>query len=90
MAIYPYRCITCGYEGEQISTFSTPSPVCPECGKATERLLGVPAMFKFKGEGGYPSRRKFTKGSAPGTTRTTKVWGDYDPSDKSINYMGTK
>jgi len=47
-------------------------------------------MVFMDGEGGYPSRRKFVKGSAPFTTRATKVWGDHDPADKSIDYMGTR
>ena len=38
------------------------------------------AMIKIKGEGGYPSRRKFVKGTAPQTTSTgSKAWLDSEP-----------
>jgi putative FmdB family regulatory protein len=89
MPLYEYRCKN-NHEFERVILGESPSVLCPECGELAEKLMSMPAFFKFKGEGGYPSRRKFVKGSAPGTTRGTKVWGDYDPADKSINYMGTK
>jgi putative FmdB family regulatory protein len=91
MPIYQYKCTECGVEGlEVIAKIDSPTPPCPRCKTQMEQVMTVPAMVKIKGEGGYPSRRKFVKGSAPGTTRSTKVWGDHDPSDKSIDYMGTK
>jgi len=89
MPLYDYRCKN-NHVSERVTNYESPFPVCPECGEPTERLPSTPAFVKFKGEGGYPSRRKFAKGTAPGTTTATKVWGDYDPADKSINYMGTK
>ena len=49
-----------------------------------------PAMVKIKGSGGYPSRRKFVKGTAPFVSRSTKGWKSEDPSDKTVNYMGSK
>lgn len=88
MPLYDYHCPLCGSETSVVQPYTAPNPSC--CGYPMAKYPSAPAMVKIKGEGGYPSRRKFVKGSAPGTTRSTKVWGDYDPADKSINYMGTK
>lgn len=59
------------------------------CGQEMVKLPTFPAMIKIKGLGGYPSRRKFLGGTAPYTTRNTKVWGQHDPT-KDIDYMGTR
>lgn len=86
--LYDFYCPLCGAEVSKVQSYEAPYPVC--CEYPMAKHPSVPAMVKIKGEGGYPSRRKFVKGSAPGTTRSTKAWGQYDPSDKSVNYMGTK
>jgi predicted nucleic acid-binding Zn ribbon protein len=90
MPIYCFDC-ECGVTGvEKLMSMGAENPPCPRCGKTMRKLPTFPAMVKWNGDGGYPSRRKFTHGTAPFTTNATKVWGEHDPSDKSINYMGTK
>ena len=85
MPIYRYKCAKCNFELEIVQAFGATTP--SHCGQEMIMLPTFPAMVKIKGEGGYPSRRKFVKGSAPYTTRTTKAWGSHDPSD-NIDYMG--
>ena len=90
MPLYVFDC-TCGLKGyERILRIGAEDPTCPVCETKMHRVLTTPAMVFMDGEGGYPSRRKFVKGSAPYTTRATKVWGAHDPLDKSIDYMGTR
>ena len=89
MPIYVFGC-DCGTEVERILPMEYTLPLCPSCGVVMRKKPTHQAMVKMSGEGGYPSRRKFVKGSAPYTTGATKAWGDYDPSDKSIDYMGTR
>jgi len=88
MPIFDYRCEECGYVKEVIDTGEKKTPLC--CGQLMKRMLHFPVMVKIKGEGGYPSRRKFIKGSAPHTTRSTKPWLSYDPGDTNANPMGQK
>ncbi len=80
MPLYQYRC-DCGVEGEHIQTVGASPPSCPRCEKQMERVMTYPVMWKIRGLGGYPSRRKFVSGSAPYTTRTTKAWGDHNPDE---------
>ncbi len=56
MPVYCYKCVVCGSEKETIQGLSGESPVC--CGESMDKLPTFPAMVKWKGEGGYPSRRK--------------------------------
>ena len=89
MPIYCFGCDDCGTRVERVLPYAFTLPACPSCGEVMRQLPTAPGMVFMDGEGGYPSRRKFVKGSAPYTTRVTKVWGDYPPEDKSIDYMGT-
>jgi putative FmdB family regulatory protein len=85
MPLYDYYCENCGNTVEKLQLGEcVTNPEC--CGLTMRRLPSTPAFIKIKGEGGYPSRRKMVNGSAPGTTRATKVWGQHDPS-KNIKYM---
>ena len=83
MPIYEYKCSRCELELEKVQGFEEATP-CPECGEKMVKLPTFPAMVKIKGEGGYPSRRKLVKGSAPYTTRTTKAWLDSNPYGESL------
>ena len=80
MPIYPYRCSECGAEIEVLQAIGVMTRECA-CGADMERTPTFIAMVKMKGEGGFPSRRKFVKGSSPFTTRGTKAWGEYDHHD---------
>jgi len=64
------------------------TPEC--CGVTMSQRPTFPVMVKIMGEGGYPSRRKFLKGSAPNTTRGTRPWLSYDPSDTSVSPLEGK
>ena len=77
MPIYRYKCIKCNFELEIVQVLGATTP--SHCGEKMIQLPTFPAMVKIKGEGGYPSRRKFVKGSAPYTSRDTKAWLDTEP-----------
>jgi len=81
MPIYLYRCAKCGSEIEVIHNMKQDTPDC--CGSPMLKLPTCPAMVKMKGMGGYPSRRKFVKGTAPYTTRESKAWLDSDPYEST-------
>ncbi len=89
MPIYSYKC-ECGVQGDELQPLSASPPPCPKCGKTMERVMTFPAFWKMSGMGGYPSRRKFVSGSAPGTTRATKAWGDHDPETTKDYGFGPK
>ena len=86
MPLYEYSCNQCGHEVSSIQPITGTPPLC--CGEQMEKRPSFPVMVKFKGEGGYPSRRKFLNGTAPYTTGKTKAWGSYDPSDKTVKPLG--
>tara|TARA_Y100001970_G_C13950272_1_gene707890 strand:- start:219 stop:572 length:354 start_codon:yes stop_codon:yes gene_type:complete len=54
MPIYEYRCISCGFEFEEVQKFSDPSlDKCPSCGKnSAERKVSI-SSFHLKGGGWY-------------------------------------
>ncbi len=81
MPIYPYRCPKCGRDTELIQQMGALPPVC--CESFMERIPTFPGLVKIKGEGGYPSRRKFVKGTSPYTTRNSKAWLDSDPYEST-------
>ena len=85
MPIYEFRCEECKKELSLVRSMDADCPIC--CGQEMVKLMTAPAMVKIKGSGGYPSRRKFVSGTAPYTTRSTKAWGQYPPTEK-IDYMG--
>jgi len=64
MPIYEYRC-ECGYEVTELQVIGDEAPRCPQCGETMLKKLTFPAMVKIKGEGGFPSRRKEFKDTAP-------------------------
>ena len=80
MPIYLYFCPKCAVEIEKIQNMGDNATFCPKCGDGMAKMPTFPAMVKMKGEGGYPSRRKFMKGTAPYTTRQVKPWLDSDPN----------
>lgn len=73
MPIYRYRCDKCVLELEKVQGINEEIPPCPECGKVLVKVSTYPAMVKVKGEGGYPSRRKYVKGTAP-YSGSAKEW----------------
>ncbi len=52
MPTYPYRCLGCGHEWEELAKISDPpTKVCPKCGKKkAERLIGG-GIFRLKDGG---------------------------------------
>ena len=78
MPIYAYKCSKCNSGFERVQGLGETVSSCPECGGVAINLPTFPAMVKMKGEGGYPSRRKFVKGTAPYTN--SKAWLDSEPS----------
>lgn len=62
MPLYEYECFVCKNRFERIQkTTAEPVKVCPDCGGAVRRLLGVPAL-QFKGSGWYVT--DYGKGSS--------------------------
>lgn len=72
MPIYVYKCTVCGAEDEVLLSRVVNILPCSQCGEMSLKQPTFPAMIKVKGEGGYPSRRKFVKGTAPYTN--SKAW----------------
>ena len=70
MPIYLYQCEKCGTKSEILQGIHEGLPLC--CGKPMKKLPTFPTMVKVRGMGGYPSRRKQFKGTAPFTTRNTR------------------
>lgn len=59
MPTYEYRCKKCGYRFEEIQSITAkPISRCPECGGATERLVGAGTGVIFKGNGFYETDYK--------------------------------
>lgn len=65
MPIYEYECDRCLFLVEKIQPVEGEAPNCPNCGTVMKKKVTYPAMVKVKGSGGYPSRRKMVKGTAP-------------------------
>ncbi|HEU20446.1 MAG TPA: zinc ribbon domain-containing protein [Deltaproteobacteria bacterium] len=52
MPTYEYRCSACRHEFEQFQKMTDdPITVCPECGGAVEKLIGMGGGIIFKGPG---------------------------------------
>lgn len=80
MPLYEYECFVCGFRFERIQKAdAAPVTVCPECGGAVRRLLGVPAL-QFKGSGWYVTDYGKGTGGAPGMRKTGEA-----PSSGSSN-----
>lgn len=78
MPIYAYKCSKCNSGFERVQAMGENTSPCPGCGEVVAKIPTFPAMVKMKGEGGYPSRRKLVKGTAPYTH--SKAWLDSEPS----------
>jgi len=65
MPLYEYACDKCGFIKEVLLPEWRRSYPCPKCGRKMRKIPSYPAMVKIKGSGGYPSRRKMIKGTAP-------------------------
>jgi putative FmdB family regulatory protein len=63
MPIYEYEC-GCGFTIEKLQ-YGLDTPRCPKCGLKMMRKPTFPIMVKIRGMGGYPSRRKMIKDTAP-------------------------
>jgi len=88
MPIYKFECGECKGIIEKLMPMNGETPQC--CGVPMSRMPAFPALVLMMGEGGYPSRRKFLKGSAPYTGRSIKPWLSYDPNDTTVRPMGSK
>ena len=76
--IYEYICSVCGGRTEVIRPIGELTMKCI-CGEDMKKQIHFPAMIIMKGGGGggYPSRRKYFKGTAPNTSRDSKEWNPY-------------
>jgi len=79
MPIYQYFCPRCAVEIEKVQNLGVNTALCPKCGGLMIKKMTSPAMIKMKGEGGYPSRRKQVRGTAPYTSGDVKPWLDSNP-----------
>jgi len=48
MPMYDFECEPCGIVFEDIIPSTAPPPACPQCGKATAKLPGMPLYAKGK------------------------------------------
>jgi putative FmdB family regulatory protein len=48
MPMYDFECTQCGHAFETVIPSDAPSPPCPECGAATDRLMGAPMLGSGK------------------------------------------
>lgn len=64
MPLFDCTCNKCG-QTREVLVWSKDIPTCPDCGGELTKLPSYPAMVKIKGWGGYPSRRRMIKGTAP-------------------------
>lgn len=54
MPTYEYRCTECTHEFEKFQKITDdPIAICPECGGAVEKLIGMGGGILFKGPGFY-------------------------------------
>jgi len=81
MAIYVYKCNACGHEDEVLLSRAVKALSCSQCRGISPQQPTFPAMVKIKGEGGYPSRRKYLRGTAP-YGGSGKAWLDSEPRVK--------
>jgi putative FmdB family regulatory protein len=58
MPLYDLTCDYCGYEIEKLMGMKEPMPLCPTCKNGMRIQYSAPPMVKYKGEGGYPSRKR--------------------------------
>jgi putative FmdB family regulatory protein len=73
MPLYEYECFLCRTRFERIQPATAdPTEVCPRCGGAVRRLLGVPAL-QFKGSGWYVT--DYGGGRSQGTTSPGNGYG---------------
>jgi len=70
MPLYDYQCEKCGSIVEVLCVVEAEPPQC--CEQSMIRLPSFPALVKMKGEGGFPSKRKQYRGTAPYTSRSTR------------------
>lgn len=76
MPIYNFHCDKCNKD-EEIFQWKLSPPIC--CGENMQYVFSAIAMVKMNGEGGYPSRRKFFKGTAFGASNSSKEWTPANP-----------
>lgn len=87
MPLYEYECFLCHHRFERIQRASAaPVTVCPDCGGAVRRLLGVPAL-QFKGSGWYVT--DYGGGRSAGTTKTGEGNGGSSSGETSEAAKGS-
>lgn len=84
MPIYEFACLDCGYDFEQIQSFSDSStPSCPNCqGRHVQRRISPPAIH-FKGSGWYITDSKKAANSAAKNGKNGNGAGKSDDSTAS-------
>jgi len=85
MPIYEYRCLSCGYEFEEVQKFSDPSfEECPDCGeKSTEKQVSM-SSFHLKGDGWYKDGYS-TKKNEPEKSEITEKEKNISKTNESLD-----
>lgn len=80
MPIYCYHCPECNADAEVYQVMGSDALQC-DCGRDMNKVPTFPGLVIYRGGGGggYPSRRKWFKGSAPYTTNATQPWSPANP-----------
>ncbi len=89
MPIYLYKCEQCQTKVERLLPIGGDAPICH--GEGMRQVPTFPVMVKWKGEGGYPSRRKQWRGIAPNTVgydSTTDPMSEFYKGEMHAKYYG--
>ena len=86
MPIYEYRCISCGYEFEEVQKFSDPSfEECPDCGEKTAEKQVSMSSFHLKGGGWYKDGYSTNKNESEKPEKSEKEKDNSKSNDSSIS-----
>lgn len=72
MPVYTYECQECGVRFTARQSFAdSPIDVCPECGGATQKVIG-PVGVVFKGSGFYVTDSRSNRSNLTGSPKKDK------------------
>ncbi|MBN2469795.1 MAG: hypothetical protein JXN59_03635 [Anaerolineae bacterium] len=72
MPVYTYECQECGVRFTAKQSFTdSPIDVCPECGGATQKVIG-PVGVVFKGSGFYVTDSRSNRSNLTGSAKKDK------------------